>query len=79
MKKLVIAVVAVAIGTVFAPIANADPNHLDGNKVIPLFPTAGGPHPYATGYNISPRYEFATDPVTGKRHAKFDNGCHGAC
>lgn len=39
----------------------------------------GGPHPYKTGYNISPRYEFRTDPVTGDRRAKFDNGCNGSC
>lgn len=34
---------------------------------------------YKTGYNISPRYTFRTDPVTGKRTANYDNGCNGAC
>jgi hypothetical protein len=59
-------------------ITNADIAQTPTAEVL-LIPTAGGPHPYATGYNISPRYEFRTDPVTGDRRAKFDNGCNGAC
>lgn len=34
------------------------------------------PGTYKTGYNISPRYEFTTDPTTGERRAKYDTGCH---
>lgn len=80
----------VAAALIAAPTAGADTDDLTNSDIagtqttsvvdwlLPL-PSTGGPHPYATGYNISPRYEFTTDPVTGKRHAKFDNGCNGSC
>lgn len=86
IPKLILAAAGIAAAMALAPTASADVTltNIDvaGIEIpIPTFGTyvPGGPHPYATGYNISPRYEFTTDPVTGKRHAKYDNGCNGSC
>lgn len=74
-----------AAALIAAPIAAADTADItnadiaETTSVELLLPGVGGPHPYATGYNISPRYEFTTDPVTGDRRAKYDNGCNGSC
>lgn len=88
MLRTTLATVAAfaVLGFIGAPAASADVTltNIDVAGIEIPIPSwsgyvPGGPHPYATGYNISPRYEFTTDPVTGDRRAKFDDGCNGSC
>lgn len=81
----------VAAGLIAAPVASADLSDLVNVDVVgsdvvvspgPSWPIPfwdgqkDGDWSYKTGYNISPRYTFRTDPVTGKRTANYDTGCH---
>lgn len=83
IPKLILAAAGIAAAMALAPTASADVTltNIDVAGIEIPIPSwaSGAPVSYKTGYNISPRYEFTTDPVTGKRHAKYDNGCNGSC